>query len=1228
LTFDTLGVTSIAETFSFLSMECADSAAQDPLVDSSVMVSGDGGSSSNDAAAVRGSVMQGYLFVGSSFGDSQFVKLHPTPYIPDEAIAMTLEDSDDAEKAAILANQGTYVEVLETFTNIGPIVDMCLVDLDRQGGQRQLVTCSGAYKDGSLRVVRSGIGMQEQASLEVEGIKGVWSLRPTSSSSNSTAAFDKYLVQSFIGETRILSIEEEELAEIEIDGFSSQESTLYCGNVTDGMLVQVTAHDVRLVACDTFRLVSTYQPAAHQTITLATGTATQLVLAISGGELQYLELVTGGGEGTLLKMVSSCTLDQDIACLSMRPLVDDSTVATRSNSSHSGVIDVEDVQMEVDDGAATGTAGTASSWRSHLVAVAMWTDDTVRLHALPDLQEVTRVTLGSEIQARDILIVKLEALAYLLVGLGDGRLITYNIDMEAPGAAAIATTAHAYGDSDTAVMMAQPPSLRNKRNGILGTHPITFNCFSNADTLCVFAACDRPTVIYSKNGKLLFSVLDVNHTEFTNMAPFHSELFPDCLALCSESSLLIGVIEDIQKVHVQHVPLNQAPRRIAHSARNAIYAVTADHTARTARGEETMSRVLFFDDASFEQIGLFELDRLEQGISITTCTFSNNDNSSSVTANTAAAGGDGIAATTTTTAQSVENNSMTTTAVATATATTTEAGAAGAAAVTEYVVVGTAHVISGELEPSRGRILVFQVSPANRRVYLVTEREVKAAVFCLTAICGRIAAGIGSKVSIFKLMLPEGGGIVGMDVGGAPTGSSTTGVEGIEVGRGGGSSGTTGGSSSSTTIASVSTGGTPELLHECTHSAQIMSLYLKARGNTLIVGDLIRSITMLRYTPPADDTGSGDKPSAAGGGGSSTATAVGTGGGGRSGSSAATTTATTATATATAAGATLKEISRDYNSSYMRAVEILEGPREDLFYGADTSGNLFALRHQVDAVSDEERSKLEGCGEFHLGEYVNAFCPGSLVGQPIDAADTSKSASSSSSGTSGANAASVGGTLGSILSPNYQSITGLKPGAFCGLYGGTNGTIGNIITLSNDAYLFFSIVERVMRKLISPCGTFTHKDFRAFHNDLRSAPQRNMIDGDLVEMCLELDPAQLRDLTRDVNDELNFATNAINVSNAASSATTAAESAGLTGADAAADGGGGGGGGGASTAAGDNKSSSSSSSSSSATVIGPSNGAPAAGTTTGTMLSTLDAQKLQLTTEDILRRVEDIARLH
>jgi DNA damage-binding protein 1 len=57
--------------------------------------------------------------------------------------------------------KGSDVEVLERYVNLGPIVDFFVVDLGRQG-QGQVATCFGAYKDGSLRVVRNGIGINEQ----------------------------------------------------------------------------------------------------------------------------------------------------------------------------------------------------------------------------------------------------------------------------------------------------------------------------------------------------------------------------------------------------------------------------------------------------------------------------------------------------------------------------------------------------------------------------------------------------------------------------------------------------------------------------------------------------------------------------------------------------------------------------------------------------------------------------------------------------------------------------------------------------------------------------------------------------------------------------------------------------------------------------------------------------------------------------------------------------------
>ena len=94
--------------------------------------------------------------------------------------------------------------------------------LDPHSFYVQVVMCSGVMKDGSLRIVRNGIGMIEQASVELPGIKGMWNLRAT-----NMDAFDKYLVLSFVGETRVLAInEDDELDEAEVAGFNQQSQVI------------------------------------------------------------------------------------------------------------------------------------------------------------------------------------------------------------------------------------------------------------------------------------------------------------------------------------------------------------------------------------------------------------------------------------------------------------------------------------------------------------------------------------------------------------------------------------------------------------------------------------------------------------------------------------------------------------------------------------------------------------------------------------------------------------------------------------------------------------------------------------------------------------------------------------------------------------------------------------------------------------------------------------------
>ena len=383
--------------------------------------------------------------------------------------------------------------------------------VESEKGLSQLVTCSGAFKDGSLRVVRSGIGIHEQASVEIEGIKGIWSLR------SDDPIHDKYLVQSFIGETRVFAMHGEELSEDEIPSFAPGQ-TLHCANVGSGLILQVTSNCARLI--DKVSLASVADFSTDKTITVAASGNEQLVLSFAGGEIMYFDIDLSTRQ---LVHKASTSLDHEIACLSIRPLRGDESPVTHGES------------MDMDH------RTDLISGRANILAIGTWTENAVTLLALPTMEFISTTNLGVDTQGRDIMLITLENVDYLLVGLGDGTLITFLVQYEAG-----------------------LPTLRGRRKVVLGTHPISLSCFSNNGSLCVFAACDRSSVIYSRNTKLLFSI--VNIPDCTYMTPFHSELFPNCLAFVSEQGFMIGSVDDIQKVHIQTYPLGQSPRRICYSS--------------------------------------------------------------------------------------------------------------------------------------------------------------------------------------------------------------------------------------------------------------------------------------------------------------------------------------------------------------------------------------------------------------------------------------------------------------------------------------------------------------------------------------------------------------------------------------------------------------------------------------------------------------------------------------
>lgn len=72
-----------------------------------------------------------------------------------------------------------------------------------------------------------------QAALDIQGIKRIWSLPDVET------GYDKYLIQSYTFETRILRVDGDEMSECDMEGASVLEPSLFCGEMLADMFVQV-----------------------------------------------------------------------------------------------------------------------------------------------------------------------------------------------------------------------------------------------------------------------------------------------------------------------------------------------------------------------------------------------------------------------------------------------------------------------------------------------------------------------------------------------------------------------------------------------------------------------------------------------------------------------------------------------------------------------------------------------------------------------------------------------------------------------------------------------------------------------------------------------------------------------------------------------------------------------------------------------------------------------------
>ena len=141
---------------------------------------------------------------------------------------------------------------------------------------------------------------------------------------------------------------------------------------------------------------------------------------------------------------------------------------------------------------------------------------------------------------------------YVVVSLADGPVVYYLLDPEQ--GLLYERKKVALGTKPTTLTICQRTDFSSTSTNS------TSNDLSTQRTV-LFACSDRPSVISSSNNKLVFSA--VNLREIVCMCSFHSEFYGASLTLVTDMGVILGRIDDIQKLHVRALTLGEPARRIA-----------------------------------------------------------------------------------------------------------------------------------------------------------------------------------------------------------------------------------------------------------------------------------------------------------------------------------------------------------------------------------------------------------------------------------------------------------------------------------------------------------------------------------------------------------------------------------------------------------------------------------------------------------------------------------------
>lgn len=444
------------------------------------------------------------------------------------------------------------MELVKTLPNNGPILDFAIMDMgNREGdsqlgntfssGQARIVAGCGAYRDGSLRSIRSGVGLEDEGVLdEIEGARGLFPLRSHGSEKVDTLAI------SFVSETRVLQFDPDGgIEEVRaFQGMAFDTETLLATSLPSERLLQITPRSATLLDAESGLAICSWEAPLDKAITTASANMRWALLAIDGSTLVSLNL------------------DDNLAATEKSASCDASSGQSDQISCLHAARDPQDL-------------GVVGWWTSGTISV-------VELASLNPMHgESLRQTEDSASVPRDIALVQLHppetAGPTLLVALEDGNVVTFNVSP-------------------------RDHALSGRKSVILGSSPARLHILPQENGTCnVFATTEHASLIYSTEGRIIYSATAADDATF--VAPFDSEAFPGSIVLSTDKHIRLCHIDKERLTHVKSLPVGETVRRVAYSPGLRAFGLGCVKKELIRNEEVITSAFKLVDEIIFQELG-------------------------------------------------------------------------------------------------------------------------------------------------------------------------------------------------------------------------------------------------------------------------------------------------------------------------------------------------------------------------------------------------------------------------------------------------------------------------------------------------------------------------------------------------------------------------------------------------------------------------------------------------